>query len=74
MSKNRCGATTFHNTFFLHGGCIRTQILTKIRDGVSLDLHGCGSVRETGGGGGVDTCGVVDEVGGESGILDLAVA
>ena len=50
-----------------------TQILCKIRDGIALDLHGCGAPGEAGGGGGIDPGGVVHKIGGEGGILDLGI-
>lgn len=49
------------------------KVLNKISHGISLDLHGCCGVGETGSGGGVDTGGVIHEVGRKGTVLNLAV-
>ena len=52
---------------------LRCKIFRKIGNRISLHLHGCGAPGETGGGGGVDTGGVIHEIGGKGRILDLGI-
>ena len=65
-----------HSTQFLYPQAalaICGKVLNKISHGISLDLHGCCGVGETGSGGGVDTGGVIHEVGRKGTVLNLAV-
>lgn len=52
---------------------LRGKIFRKICKGIAFHLHGCGTPGETGGGGGVDTGGVIHEIGGKGRILDLGI-
>ena len=58
-----------------HSGLLlRSKVLTQIRQGVTLDLHGRGRPGETGGGCRVDPCRVIHKIRSKSGIPDLTVA
>ena len=48
------------------------QIFAEIRDGIAADLDGCGRPGIAGGGGGINTGGVIHKIRGEAGVFDLA--
>lgn len=55
------------------GLLLSRKVFRQICHGIALDLHGSGVPGETGGGCGVNPCGMIDKIGSESTVLNLRI-
>jgi len=52
---------------------LSTEIFSQVSNGITFNLHGGSIPRETGGGSGINTDGMIHKVGSKGGILNLGI-